>query len=108
MAGVPAAVQFNSTLSRKAQRAALMMAANAALSHFPPTSWKCYAKDGAEAAASSNLSLVGCLRSQQHPPPWDAGRRARAPAAPAAPAAPPTAPPTADCCPRRATMAQRP
>lgn len=59
MAGVPATVKFNSTLSKKAQRAALMMAANQDLSHFPPAGWKCYAKDGAEAAGNSNLSLVG-------------------------------------------------
>lgn len=37
------------------QRAALMMEANAAVSHTPPTTWKCYSKDGATTAGKSNL-----------------------------------------------------
>ena len=42
----------------KAQKAALMMAANNALSHDPPTSWKCYTSDGATAAGYSDLALA--------------------------------------------------
>ncbi len=39
------------------QAAALMMAANNSLNHFPPTTWLCYSADGATAAGSSNISL---------------------------------------------------
>ncbi len=51
------AVTFDPALSAKAQQAALMMSANNSLSHFPPTSWRCWTADGAEAAGSSNLAL---------------------------------------------------
>lgn len=57
MAGVPASVQLDATFNARAQQAALMMAANNQLSHFPPTSWACYTATGAEAAGKSNLSL---------------------------------------------------
>lgn len=50
-------VTINSTWSAGAQRAALMMAANNRLDHFPPTSWKCYSKAGATAAGQSNLAM---------------------------------------------------
>ncbi|CAA6819329.1 MAG: Chitinase (EC [uncultured Thiotrichaceae bacterium] len=57
MAGVPANITFDSTFSAKAQEAALIMSAEGGLNHFPPTTATCYTVDGAEAAASSNLSL---------------------------------------------------
>lgn len=57
MAGVPASVQLDATFNAKAQQAALMMAANNQLSHFPPASWACYTATGAEAAGKSNLAL---------------------------------------------------
>ncbi len=57
MAGIPAGVTLNVTFSAKAQEAALMMAAENALSHFPDPGWACYSSDGDEAAGSSNLSL---------------------------------------------------
>lgn len=38
-----------------AQQSALMQAANAQLSHNPPTSWRCYTAAGAAASGSSNL-----------------------------------------------------
>lgn len=38
-----------------AQQAALMMAANAQLSHNPPSNWLCYTAAGAAAAGASNL-----------------------------------------------------
>lgn len=57
MAGVPAAITFNSTYSAKNQQAALMMSSNNTLSHSPPSSWSCYTADGAEAAGQSNLAL---------------------------------------------------
>jgi uncharacterized protein YkwD len=43
--------------ARLAQSAALMMNANQALNHAPPTSWKCHSREGAQAAGSSNLAL---------------------------------------------------
>lgn len=57
MAGVPADVVLDGAFSDKAQQAALMIAANDQLSHYPPTSWSCYTPEGAEAARNSNLSL---------------------------------------------------
>lgn len=57
MAGVPADVVLDYEASAKAQQAALMMAANNALNHFPPPTWSCYAPMGYEAAGKSNLSL---------------------------------------------------
>ena len=49
-------VDLDTALSKKAQEAALIMAANAALSHDPPKSWDCWTKPGAKAAARSVLS----------------------------------------------------
>lgn len=57
MAGVPAEVALDYEVSAKAQQAALMMAANNALNHFPPMDWRCYTPTGYEAAGKSNLSL---------------------------------------------------
>jgi len=49
-------VVFDRQWSRKAQSAALMMAANSRLSHSPDPSWSCWTEDGAEAAGRSNLA----------------------------------------------------
>ena len=57
MAGVPAGITFDSTYNAKDQQAALMMSANASLSHAPPSNWKFYTADGAEAAGHSNIFL---------------------------------------------------
>ena len=57
MAGVPAGIVLNDTFNAKNQDAALMMSANSALSHTPPSTWTCYTADGAEAAGKSNLAL---------------------------------------------------
>lgn len=50
-------VSFDPALSAKAQKAALIMQANDDLDHFPPSSWRCWTEEGAEAAGSSNLAL---------------------------------------------------
>lgn len=50
-------VRLASSLSADAQEAALMMRANNALSHYPPTSWQCYTEAGARGAAKGNLAL---------------------------------------------------
>jgi uncharacterized protein YkwD len=52
-----APVTESGSLSAGAQQAALMMSANGALSHDPPSSWKCYSSSGANAAGKSNLAL---------------------------------------------------
>ncbi len=57
MAGVPAAVTFDAGNNVANQQGAVMMSANNALSHFPPTSWKCYTGLGAHAASNSNIAL---------------------------------------------------
>lgn len=40
------------------QKAALVMAANSALDHYPPSSWSCWTQDAYDGATSSNLSLT--------------------------------------------------
>jgi hypothetical protein len=57
MAGVPADVTLPEVYNREAQAAALMMSVNRALSHTPPTSWRCYTQLGYDGASSSNLAL---------------------------------------------------
>ncbi|HSI53529.1 MAG TPA: CAP domain-containing protein [Ramlibacter sp.] len=57
MAGVPAAVQLDTTFNQKAQQAAMLMAANGALSHTPPVGWTCFNATASEAAAKSNLTI---------------------------------------------------
>ena len=44
-------------LSASAQRAALIMVAQGALSHYPDSDWACYSEDGAAAAGRSNLGF---------------------------------------------------
>lgn len=58
MAGL-APVGFSATLNARAQRAALIMDANNALSHTPSPDWRCYTRTGAEAASKSNLVISG-------------------------------------------------
>jgi uncharacterized protein YkwD len=53
-----APVKFSKVLSARAQKAALIMAANNALSHYPPRSWKCWSRVGANAAGHSNIALA--------------------------------------------------
>jgi uncharacterized protein YkwD len=50
-------VSFATKLSTEAQQAALMMSANNALDHFPPKSWKCWTKSGADGAGHSDLAF---------------------------------------------------
>jgi hypothetical protein len=58
MAGVPGTIAFDPvTYGGPDQDAALMMSANAALSHYPPKSWQLYTAAGATAAANSDISL---------------------------------------------------
>jgi uncharacterized protein YkwD len=56
MAGL-APVKRDSDLEGPALASALMMHAGNALSHYPATTWPCYTKSGANAAAKSNLAL---------------------------------------------------
>ncbi len=57
MAGLPA-VTLDDARSAEAQHCALMMDANDQLLHEPPTSWTCYAGDGAQGARLSNLATT--------------------------------------------------
>lgn len=58
-------VRFQSSLSAKAQKAALIMTANRALSHHVPRTWHCWSRVGAAAAGRSNLSYgSGPLRPE--------------------------------------------
>jgi hypothetical protein len=58
MAGVPANVTFSSNLNANSQSSALIMSANRALSHYPPSTWTCYSSTGAEAASKSNICYI--------------------------------------------------
>lgn len=50
-------VTFEPELNRLALAAALIMAAQNDLSHYPTPEWACYSEDGAEGAGNSNLYL---------------------------------------------------
>lgn len=50
-----APVSYSAADDEQATQAALMMAANGALTHTPPTTWKCHSGDGATGAGTSNL-----------------------------------------------------
>jgi hypothetical protein len=56
-AGIAAVTRLDATYSTRAQRAALIMQANGALSHSPASSWRCWSSVGSLGAARSNLSL---------------------------------------------------
>ena len=48
-------VNYSATDEAAAQAAALLQAANDALSHTPPTTWKCYTSLGSTGSGTSNL-----------------------------------------------------
>lgn len=52
-----APVTFATTLNTRSQQTALIMSANGALSHQPPSSWRCWTSTGAANAGRSNLAL---------------------------------------------------
>jgi uncharacterized protein YkwD len=52
-----APVTFDPSLSAKSQEAALVMAANDNLTHYPPEDWKCWTEAALEGASSSNISI---------------------------------------------------
>jgi uncharacterized protein YkwD len=53
--GLNNTISLNGTKSAKAQAAALMMHANGALDHSPPSTWKCYTAEGKDGAGNSLL-----------------------------------------------------
>ncbi len=57
MSGLPGNVALDPAASAKCQQAALMMAAQANVSHHPSSSWRFYTTAAAEAAANSDLAL---------------------------------------------------
>jgi hypothetical protein len=56
-AGIAAVTRLNATYTARAQSAALMMQANGALSHHPPSSWRCWSLAGSLGASHANLAL---------------------------------------------------
>ena len=58
MAGLEPVTE-NPEATAKAQAAALIMAAEGRLSHFPPRDWDCWTSEGYRGAASSNLHIGG-------------------------------------------------
>ena len=57
MAGVPGNTTLDSSRNPQEQGAALIMAANSTLSHFPPNTYQCWTQAGYDGASSSNLAL---------------------------------------------------
>ena len=62
MAGVPGITGLDAERNSKAQEGALMLYANQALSHTPPTSWLRYTANGAEALGKSNICQGKIIR----------------------------------------------
>jgi uncharacterized protein YkwD len=50
-------VTENADASSAARKTALMMQANGQLTHYPPTSWRCFSNNGAFLASRSNIAL---------------------------------------------------
>ena len=66
MGGVPSITGLDAIWNAKDQQGALMLYANQALSHSPPTNWARYSAAGAEALGKSNIcqgmqSDAGCI-----------------------------------------------
>ena len=55
--GMPPVLGVNPAYSARAQRTALLMQAQGALSHAPASSWACWTREAAAGAAHSNLAL---------------------------------------------------
>lgn len=56
-AGVPPLLGPHAPSDALAQEAALLMEANNALDHTPPTSWRCWSQAGADGASDSNIAI---------------------------------------------------
>ncbi|MCX6186908.1 MAG: CAP domain-containing protein [Bacteroidetes bacterium] len=54
--GLSSNMVWNSAWHSDCQKAALMMTSNNSLSHFPPSTWKCYTTEGYNAAGISNIA----------------------------------------------------
>ncbi len=57
MAGLDSSLTFDADANAKCQQAALMMAAEQNISHTPPSTWKFYTADAADACANSDIRL---------------------------------------------------
>lgn len=57
MAGVPSWVNLSGAFNGDAQAAALIMGAQMALSHTPPSTWQCWTQQGFDAAGESNIGI---------------------------------------------------
>lgn len=57
-AGLPnTGIAMKADLNARCQYNALMIKANGSLSHSPPSTWKCYSNEGADAAANGNIAF---------------------------------------------------
>src|SRR5690606_10947300 len=57
MVGSPK-VSLDPALSAQSQAAALVMAANESLNHYPPNDWECWSSTAYTGAGNSNISLA--------------------------------------------------
>ena len=60
LVGLPIFTNWDETLSHRAQQAALILAANNVLTHYPTPDLHCYSEEGAYAASNSVLALGSC------------------------------------------------
>jgi uncharacterized protein YkwD len=67
MVGIPA-LTYDTTHDNQVQQAALVMAANASLSHTPPNNWWCWTQAAYDGASSSNLHLGMNTDGKASPP----------------------------------------
>ncbi|MBM4370808.1 MAG: hypothetical protein FJ098_04095 [Deltaproteobacteria bacterium] len=71
LAGLPL-VTYDPSGDLVTQAAALLMAANGALDHTPPETWRCWSEEGAWGASTSNLHLKWSTAPLDPPPPSEA------------------------------------
>lgn len=57
MVGLNDNCELDTSLIQQQQDAALMLSANGALSHNPPTTWSCYTTSGSQGCQTSNIAL---------------------------------------------------
>lgn len=60
-------VQYDLNGDKYAQKSSLIMAANSALNHQPPSGWSCYSNDGYYGADNSNLHLNRSTSNTMNP-----------------------------------------
>lgn len=59
-------VEYAAEFNARAQACALLMDANDAITHSPPSSWTCYNETAAQAAGASSISMAPGVQSVDH------------------------------------------